>query len=396
MNKNLDKYRLYRIINQAKGQPYLPVYRDMNLGPNSTIQKPMIQHNSAFISSATVQSALSLDTRYFNNGLSSLVLCLLSLDALLFTLFTYDNVYSVEDNDRRYVIDQIEYLPHKSVPAFVQTQQIPEFLTFAILSLDPIFNEIHRKEIREYKDQFFNTDPSNIDYDGFMAYRAAHCVVSLETSIALEAPFVANQTETAMCVFDTIQTLSEVTNSPQRWAIDQMKKVWRDKATRANEIKGKNFFTINMPFFFVYVARECDSIDSFWSTACQMREEKEATAFRRWISQITKETDLVKIEKQRKEIDDLADKLEKRLSGKRRVFDLAKQVSISIGFPPSVSISFPASLLNLSPRKHHIRFLNRLVDASTDNGRLQSEIVRIFNKSNQEANQVVKTIESLL
>jgi hypothetical protein len=152
-----------------------------------------------------------------------------------------------------------------------------------------------------------------------------------------------------------------------------------------------NMIEVNIPCILSAVLRNSTSLSDVIPLTIQLRESREAKAFRQWcnnLTQIIQQGDLAKIAEAIKEVKDLVTSWNKFLGLTR-----GDNVDVSLGWGPA-SVSIPFSLPRLLQRpihfKRHLSFLHRIYSISLKTARSSEYIDRVLLSNLPEELQVKK------
>ena len=169
----------------------------------------------------------------------------------------------------------------------------------------------------------------------------------------------------------------------------QCKEIWAEGARAGNTVKGHRFFTVSMPLFLSLVLQECKHITDLPKVLSQIRDSKEARAFRDWTSYMSGETNLSKFLKEYKEVEHLTNSLMSDLGA------VQKNSTLQIGLSPSLTISMDDVTTRLSEiRKPHLRFIRRLLTSTKKNARLEDTLCKLFPIDSDFAAETVTLLDS--
>jgi hypothetical protein len=156
------------------------------------------------------------------------------------------------------------------------------------------------------------------------------------------------------------------------------------KAQYVNEFFKKEIIQLRVPFFLALVMQKAKSPREIFKMAVELRENKNARAFRAWFSNVNKQIEsgnfgIKKLEREIKEIQSVLDEWSATNSSSNE--SLSVGININIG-PLSISQkTFPRVYLSHITRPRHLRFLQSLMKISDLTPRFDSLIDKVFGKS---------------
>ena len=230
------------------------------------------------------------------------------------------------------------------------------------------------------------------DINAMAIFQIAASEDSIFKAAVLGIPFLANQFEGPLVIAQHIaaeQQCNPVHADVTERILASWREIWADGAKAGNAIKGHRFFTVEMPFFLVFVLRECQTIGEFPKVLSEIRDSKEAKAFRAWTTHMNEEVDLPRFLSAYREADTLAQRLLKQGRGS------ALDTTLQVGLSPSLTLPVEAIKDKIEGfRKPHLRFIRRLLSAAAQSGRAGSCVSRVFGVSERMATEAISMLDS--
>jgi len=195
-------------------------------------------------------------------------------------------------------------------------------------------------------------------------------------SATFGAAFLATETESGVCLLDQCRgSLPDLHSSPTESIARVVRSAWQSTINDANMLTGHRFFSVPMPLFLMSVLHDSRTVEDLWKVAIQMRGTKQAAAFRQWLSTVQEEADVVRAAAHMRELRGLVDGLF-RLSSRK-----LPEITVGVGFPPSIDIPVMRLIEWLKPEKPHLRFLRKLVGNAIAQSRPEADLSRVFGVS---------------
>jgi hypothetical protein len=190
--------------------------------------------------------------------------------------------------------------------------------------------------------------------------------------------FYPSALESNPCIYKIVR---ENVSRPQvsRVAVDLMESARRPLAVKSNERIKAKIFDAYVPAVFGAVLRDSRDLDDLFRIAVQMRETREAKAFRKWAASVDLDENLARIDQELSQVQILADDLAKGIDQKPKEI----QLQLGVSFIGSVQLSIPVSIRR--KRKRHLTFLKSLFDMSSDVARLNDHVKRVLAIDRPEA-----------
>lgn len=191
-------------------------------------------------------------------------------------------------------------------------------------------------------------------------------------------PFSPTPIESGACLY-SIARRNLKRSDTSRAAIRLIESARTPLATITNDRMDAQIFDLRVPAIFAAVARNANDFQDLLRVALQMRQTKEAQAFREWAREVDSDRNLASVSTSLAEIQGLSDELAKGIEEKNREV----QVQLGVSFIGSFQVTIPFRLPQ--KRTHHLTFLKSLFSESCKVERLDQEIRRIFGAPIGEA-----------
>ena len=365
-----------------------------------------LQSGSVAISNAVALEVEDESWAAFEPG--GFALKLLCLDAFIHALLLSEKVYVITPYSMDVFLNRHADLPIETIfPGTFDDPNFPRDELVGLLLSDSAYSSIVSKENQEALDFLKSVEQAIVpDSELSKLVRGGDFVKKLVETNALITvgdlwrarklglPFFASQLETPICIYDQLalsHSSSGMVKSVSQTGVNLVKEIWYAKAYEANKLKGFGFFTLRMPLFLLTVLRECKFPEDIWTIASQMREVREVRALRDCFTDMDSETNLAKFIGRFSDMERLANDLV-RIEKKQE-----SQTTIQLGIPPSVTLPVPSpGRLWDSVRRpgRQLRFLKRLFRNAIEVGRLEDELVRVFNVGIEQARKTTELIDA--
>jgi len=191
-------------------------------------------------------------------------------------------------------------------------------------------------------------------------------------------PFSPTSLESGACLFRIVrQNLARPDASSA--AIRIIESARSPLAELTNERMSARLYDLRVPAVFAAATRNAKDFQDLLKVALQMRQTKEAKAFRKWAREVDNDSNLARVAESLDVVQDLSDGLAKGIEQKPREV----QVQLGVSFIGSFQITIPFRL----PRKRerHLTFLKSLFSESCEVESLDQEIRRVFGAPIGEA-----------
>lgn len=337
-----------------------------------TTKLPKVASGSGAISHETASLIEWVAEGVISRRPSGFAMELLALEALVSGMITCERVYALTTVrigiEHQPLFASAPNLPVEVVyPWSSPDPEYPRDDIVRALMADPLFKRLYGEE--SAKDTAFIT------------------AGDLWRSAMLGTAFLASETESNICLLDQLSNATkDFYRSPTDNIVGIVRSAWLSTVEDANALKGRRFFRASMPLFLASILRESQTIDDIWRVTMQMRGTKEAAAFRAWLSEVQGEEDVVRVALRMKEL--------RNVIGD--VFHITAtdglDISVGIGFPPSIDIPWSRLVKWLKPQKPHLRFLKRTVASAIAATQPESDLCRVFGVSRELAIATVRLL----
>lgn len=229
------------------------------------------------------------------------------------------------------------------------------------------------------------------DLDRLVRVLALFAVHDIYRAVFINVPLLGSQFEGPLLICHHVSS-SAATTTPRptrELVLQTCREIWDKGAMEGNSLKKHRFFTVSIPFFLSLVFAESKDFADTPKILRQLRDSKETASFRRWLTDMDKESSLPKFTREYREVEALAQSM---LEG----FGAGDFGStLQVGISPSLQLPLTPVVNRLKEFKRpHLKFIRRMLRASSQNARLEQQVAKLLPVTSSVCAEAVALLES--